>query len=360
MIGFHQPSGWLLLLLPLAGLAWWRWSSVRRRAQVAHPIVMAMEEAGTSIPARLRHLPAVLRTLAMVLLVVAIARPLKANEQSRVTVEGIAIELVLDRSISMGNDDFVVGGRPIDRLGVVKRIVEDFVVGTNGADGLRGRPDDLIGLVTFAKHADSVCPPTLDQGHVVQALRQLRVANTRAEDGTAIGDGVALGVERLRELIERPVDPSHRIRSTVLVLLTDGENNAGDIDPATAAELAQTYGIRIYAIGAGNAFARAQRSRVSGAGGRGTPAERTLRDMAEKTGGRFFVATNASSLVDIYKEIDRLERTETEQRRYRLEKDLAVEGTTLGGVAVPALLTMVFGLLLAEGVLSLTRIRPLT
>lgn len=348
MISFHDPSRWLLLLLPLAALAWWRWFSPRRRAQVTHPAVAEMADCGATWRSRLRFLPALLRTLAVALLVVCVARPLRANERSPVTVEGIAIELVLDRSISMGHNDFMIGGRPTDRLDAVKYNVERFVLGADD-DDLRGRPDDLIGLVVFARHADSICPPTLDHGHVIQALRQLRVANTHAEDGTAIGEGIALGVERLRELIERPADPSRRIRSTVMILLTDGENTTGEIDPLTAAELARTYGIRIYTIGAGGAFARAQRARAAGVPGTSTRAEETLREIAERTGGRFFLATNTDALGEIYAEIDRLERTETEQRQFRLEKDLAVEGTTVAGVDMPALLTIVFALLLAEG-----------
>ena len=355
---FERPSAWLLLLLPLALTAWWRWSSVRRRSQLTHPRLDAMRVAGVTVRARARFIIPVLRMLGLALLVICIARPLKANERSRVFVDGIAIELVLDRSASMRNVDFVVDGRRMDRLSVVKGVVEDFVLGTEGRFGLRGRPDDLVGLVTFARFADSISPLTLDHEHLVNALRETTVASARSEDGTAIGEGVGLGVERLREVLERPGDPSRRIRSAVMIVLTDGENNAGEIDPLTAAELARAYGIRIYTIGVGNAFARVRgrRSRQPDATAI-TAAERTLRDMATVTGGQFFVARDAISLMRIYEQIDELERVETEQRRYRLTSDLAVERGTVAGWRLPPVLLVVFGILLTEAVLALTRLR---
>jgi len=359
-LGFHPGSTWWLLLLPLALLAWLP-GLRRRRPVITHAAGDALAATGGSWVARLRWLPPTLRMLGIAVLVVCIARPIKANERSRVFVEGVAIQSVIDRSGSMAALDFSLEAGRVDRLTAVKKVLTDFI---QGDDDLPGRPDDLIGLITFARYADTVSPLTLDHAHVAAAIDGVRIATERSEDGTAIGDAIALAVERLRELDDRADENGRRIKSRVIVLLTDGENNAGDIDPETAAEIADAFDVRIYTIGVGSDGVAAMpaqdpfgrqvmmRQRVS-------IDERTLTDVAERTGGRYFRATDTDSLRDIYAAIDELEKTETEQRRYRLYRDLAVSPLSLGEVTVPPLLLVALVLLGLEQLLVHTRFRTL-
>lgn len=357
-LGFHPGSAWWLLLMPLVLLAWLPMLR-RRRPTITHAAGAELAAAGASWVSRFRWLPPLLRMLGLAVLVVCIARPIKANERSRVFVEGIAIQSVVDRSGSMAALDFTLEAGRVDRLTAVKKVLTDFIEG----DGdLPGRPDDLVGLITFAKFADTVSPLTLDHAHVADAIDGVRIATDRSEDGTAIGDAIALAVERLRELDDRADENGRRIKSRVIVLLTDGENNAGDIDPETAAEIAGAFDVRIYTIGVGSdgvapmpardPFGRQvmMRQRVS-------IDEDTLTRVAEATGGRYFRATDTDSLRDIYASIDELEKTTTEQRRYRLYRDLAVSSLDLGPLTVPPLLLLAIGLLGLEQLLVHTRFR---
>lgn len=361
-MSFHGASVWLLLLLPLAALAWWRVLSPRRRVPLAYSDVALLGPLRGGVIARLHWLPTLLRTIAVVLLIIAVARPIKADEQVRVEVDGIAIQLVVDRSGSMLARDFRIDDRVVDRLSAVKRVVRDFV----GGDGesLGGRPDDLLGLVVFARHADSLCPLTLDHDHLIAALNSIQPATERGEDGTAIGEGLALAVERLRDATGRTgIDDARRIRSKVIVLLTDGENNSGDIDPIMAAELAAANGIRVHAIGAGTAGgtrAGLTAPALRGTGGRGVGFdEQTLKRIAEITGGSYFRATDSESLRAIYEEIDAMEKTRSDARRTILFTDLAVEPVMWRGWSIPPLLLPVVGLLALELLLVATRFRRL-
>jgi Ca-activated chloride channel family protein len=282
-----------------------------------------------------------------------------------VFTEGVAIELVVDRSGSMRAQDFTLDGRSVSRLDAVKRVVQQFVT---GGERLPGRPDDLIGLIVFARYADSRCPLTLDHEHLTETVRATQfvgAAEREQEDGTAIGDAIGLAVERLSSLDERvKVRSADVIKSKVIVLLTDGENNAGDLEPAVAADMAAALGIRIYTIGAGTESGYApvpvdiggrivsQRMRVS-------IDEKTLREIARRTGGLYFRATDTDSLEEIYARIDELERTEIEQQRYTEYHELAVEPWRLGPLPLPPLLAMVLILLAAEVLLTATRFRTL-
>ncbi|HMN97133.1 MAG TPA: VWA domain-containing protein [Phycisphaerales bacterium] len=361
-MSFHGASVWLLLLLPLALLAWWRILSPRRRATIAYSDVRLLRPVRGGIAARLHWLPAALRMLAMALLVICVARPIKADEQVRIQVDGIAIMLVVDRSGSMMATDFRINGRPVDRLTAVKRVVRDFVRGDGGA--LVGRPDDLVGLVAFARFADTLSPLTLDHDHLIAAVNAIQPANERGEDGTAIGEGIALAVERLRDATDRlGIDDARRIRSKVIILLSDGENNSGDIDPITAAELAAAAGIRVHAIGAGTdgrVTAGLTPGAVRGTGGRGVGFdERGLMQIAEITGGRYFRATDSESLRAVYAEIDAMEKTRSESRRALLFTDFAVEPFSWRGWPIPPLLLPVAALLALELLLTSTRLRRL-
>ncbi|MHC4991212.1 MAG: vWA domain-containing protein [Planctomycetota bacterium] len=358
----HLASVWWLLLLPLAALLWWRWLDGRRRAAVAFSSLAAVRAAGPTWAVRLRWLIPLLRTAAVVLLIFCLARPRLADQQSRVVTEGVAIELLVDRSGSMRAMDFRLNDESANRLEVVKSVVNRFV---QGGGRLPGRPDDLIGLIAFAGYADSRCPLTLDHEHLIDTVVETEFVTDRREDGTAIGDAIGLGVERLQSLERRPdIRRADTIKSKLMILLTDGENNAGDLDPLTAAEMAAAFDIRIYTIGAGTnaAFAPVPVQ----VGGRTLTQrvpvsidEDTLRKIADLTGGRYFRATDTDSLEEIYARIDELERTDIEQSQYRNFHELAVEPLVVSGFTVPPLLAVVFCLLTIEMLLAITRFRTL-
>ncbi len=352
---FHQPSIWLLLLLLVVAAWLWR-RSRRRRPAIAFASLSVVAELRPTLAMRLLWLVPALRALALATLVVCVARPQKPDEHTRVTTEGIAIELVIDRSESMLEADFVLDGRRTSRLEAVKAVVREFVV---GGEGLPGRPDDLIGLISFASFPDSICPMTIDHSHLVDSIGQVRVSADRNDRATAMGDALALAVERMRALSERADFPgAQRIKSQVVILLSDGENTAGELDPLTAADLAAHYGMKLYTIGAGGEGAYREFAGVRLPMGPGVD-ERTLRAMAEKTGGRYFRATDTSSLRQVYAAIDELERTRIEQKRYADYHELSVQSARLWGVPLPPLLTIPLIALLIEIALASTRLRRL-
>jgi len=359
MNSYNFQDPWFLLLLPVALLALWRlW---RKRPVLRFSAVSRAKAAGAGGVAKFRWLPSALRMVAIALLVLCIARPVRLNEQTRTLTEGVAIQLVVDRSSSMGAMDFEKKGRPVDRLEALKDVVNRFV---DGGGDLPGRKDDLVGLVTFARFADSISPMTMDHEWLLAGLRDLSPAEPGSgEDGTAIGDAVALGAEKLRDATEHRGEASKLIKSKVLVLLTDGENNSGDIEPITAAELCKTLGIKLYTIGMGTrGMAPMPVKTPFGMQMVRQPVtidENLLRKMAEITGGQYFRATDTHSLDGIYAKIDELEKTVTEQKRTVQAKDLSVEGFRLGGLSLPSILALAMALLLLEQVLAHTRWRTL-
>lgn len=355
---WHSP--WMLALLALLPLIWWRWLRRAPHSAVRFSSVEWLKRQGGSLRVKMRHVIPLLRTLTVGLLVVCLARPQKGNEETRVSSQGIAIQMLVDRSSSMMAMDFTAGGKPVNRLAAVKNVFKDFVL---GGDELGGRPDDLIGMVSFAGYADSSCPLTLDHAFLTQTLDQIEIVDERSEDGTAIGDALALAVERLGDLDRRrDVVEANRVKGKVIILLTDGENNAGDISPEKAAEMAKTLGIKVYTIGAGTTgwapmpvrdpfgVTRMERVRVS-------VDEETLKRMAGITGGRFWRAKDTNSLREIYTEINKLEKTETQEKRYMQYAELATEGVVLGSLDLPPLLALVFALLSVEILLVNTRLR---
>jgi Ca-activated chloride channel family protein len=204
--------------------------------------------------------------------------------------------------------DLAPRGARLSRLDVVKDVLRRFI---HGDGALQGRKNDLIGLAIFARYADSICPLTLDHAAMQEALDQVRtVQPNSAEDGTAIGDGLGLAVERLREL-KRTTGSGEQIviTSRAVILLTDGENNAGMLAPEQAGELAATYGIKVYTILAGT-------GRKMALGGRLPVDDGALRAIAETSGGQFFQARDAESLARIYEAIDQMERTKVEERTH--------------------------------------------
>lgn len=306
------PWVWALTLLVLLPLPVWLALRPARRPALRYSSLEPLRAAGGVLRRRLRLLLPALRSAALLALIVAAARPQTPNESRRTVVEGIAIQMVLDTSWSMMDRDLSPPGRPQTRLEIVKDVFRRFVAGD---EELPGRPNDLIGMIRFATYADSVCPLTLDHRTLLDLLARVEVpvnelgVPLEEARSTAIGDGLALAVERLRDL-KRTTGSGDQfvIRSRIVILLTDGENNAGLITPEQAGQLAATFGIRVYTIMAGTGQMTAL--------GRLPVDDRDLRRIAELSGGRHYVARDRAALADIYAEIDRLERTRTEEQRY--------------------------------------------
>lgn len=318
----HFESPWAFLLLIVIPLL----LVVRRRTGKSGAIrfssVGNAAKAGRSVRQRLSALPLLLRILAIILLTVALARPQTGREQIRDISKGIAIEMVVDRSGSMAAE-MEYKGRKMNRLEVVKDIFKAFVMG-DGRD-LNGRPNDLIGMISFARYPDTICPLTLAHGALPPFLDSVKLVQTRAEDGTAIGDALALAAARLKTVDETLAQQrdgrkkSYKIKSKIVILLSDGENNRGKRDPIQAAELAEKWGVKVYSIviGAGEAVTSIQtpfgvykvpmRQRVDTS---------AMKAIAEKTGGLFRKADNAEALRSIYEEIDKLEKSEIESVKF--------------------------------------------
>jgi Ca-activated chloride channel family protein len=346
---FHGGSAWFLLLL-LVPLAAWRLSVCRRNAaiQFSSPGLRGLDPTWRQ---RSRWLLPVFRLAALILLIVAMARPQQGLTQRITEAEGIAIQLVLDRSGSMEQDDFRKGGEQVTRLAAVKDVAGRFVA---GGGPLPGRLSDLIGLVTFSRFAQSDCPLTLDHEFLLARLEETDVVGNFREDGTAIGDALGLAVAKLHELDERREETERdAVKGKVVVLLTDGENNAGQFAPLEAAELAAALEVRVYTIGVGTDTAPAAGETETQWTGIGRD-EQVLRQMARITGGKSYLASDAASLEAIYAEIDRLERSRFDDRRYSDYRELAVEPFRLGPLGFPPLVLAALVLLAVEAVLART------
>jgi Ca-activated chloride channel family protein len=294
----------ITLLAPL--VVWLSW---RGGARLTYSSLSLVDDATGSMRSTFASVPSWLLGLAIVLLGVAFAGPRIGDATTEVNREGIAIMLAVDISGSMDARDFVRGNMGVSRLDTVKEIVSRFVVGEGD---LSGRPDDLIGLVTFARFADAICPLTLDHLNLDGILKDVVINQDPNEQGTAVGEGLALAVERLH---------SHPAKSKIIILLTDGVNNQGAIDPLQAATLAAAHDIRVYAIGAGRTGQAPMPMQTTD--GRTVLRrvmveldEKTLQQIAVTTGGRYFHAASADGLRDVYREIDALERTEITEIRY--------------------------------------------
>ncbi len=357
---FHGPSAWFLLLLFLVPpLVWWM---VKGRRKTAIPFSSTGLLAGLSPTwkQRLQWVPSALRVAAIILLVVALARPQEGRKHTVVDSEGIAIEMVVDRSGSMQAMDFQVDGQPVDRLTAVKDVASKFIAGD---DQLSGRTSDLVGLVTFARHADGLAPPTLDHPYMIKQLDNTQIAMDRSEDGTAIGDALGLAVEKLSALGE---GDKQKLKSKVVILLTDGENNAGDVDPIVAAELAATMDVKVYTIGVGTK-GQAPVPVIDPFTGRKTFQmaqvnidEATLKKVAEATGGQYYRATDTESLEKIYSEIDQMEKSRVEAKHFVDYRELAIEPIHAGMWNLPPLVLAAFWVLAAQIVLSNTVFRKIT
>jgi Ca-activated chloride channel family protein len=291
MLRFATP--WVLAFLPLALATGWLLARRRSRgdARLRLPAAGLRLRLGRTPWQRLEHILPVLRTLVLVLVVVALARPQSGAQLSRVSTFGVDIVIALDVSHSMKAEDF-----PGNRLEEAKRVVQRFI---------NGRPADRIGLVVFAGLAVTRCPLTLDQAMLRQFVNEIDFA-PREQDGTALGMGLASAVNRLRK---------SDALSKVIVLVTDGRNNRGQIGPAAAAEAARALGVRVYTVGVGTEGEAPIRVDY-GALGQRTLMQRVdldedlLREIARTTDGRYFRATDADSLGEVFATIDELEKSE--------------------------------------------------
>ena len=322
---FHDPAWFAAGVVPL--LVVW----VSRRVGRPHLRFPSLEGlhalARQSHPAWLKW-PWILRAAALLLVMIALARPQQGLESSRATTEGIDIVLAIDVSTSMFAEDFTLNGIRRNRLTVVTEVVKEFVA---------HRPNDRIGIVVFAGRPYTQCPLTLDHGWLLAQLGHVAIG--MVEDGTAIGSGIATGLNRLR---------NSKTKSRIMVLLTDGVNNAGTITPDAAAQLAKALDVRIYTIGAGtkglapypatDLFGRKEYQQV-----KIEVDDEGLTRIAQATGGRYFRATDTESLRNIYNEIDRMEKTVIEQPQYLVYKEW------YPWFVMPAILLLLVELGLSEG-----------
>lgn len=327
---------WALLGLAVLPLVLW-WSLWRARpTHLLFSDLRLLRGVDAGWRARLHRLPLVVRCVAIALLVLALARPQAEDRTQEILTEGVDIVLAVDNSGSMAAID--LGRKPggfdeVSRLDYAQQVVGDFI---------EGRQADRIGLVVFAGRAFTRCPLTLDYGLLLQILDSVEI--TRRYDGTAIGMGLATAVNRLKD---SPAD------SRVIILLTDGRNNAGEIDPITAARLARSMGVRVHIIGVGTEGSAPVPVDDPVFGRRFVfqPVdldEKTLRLLAEETDGRYFRATDAKTLREIFARIDEMERTEVQINERVRRDELA-----------PALLGWGALLLLLEALLQWTVLRTL-
>ncbi|PJB43057.1 MAG: aerotolerance regulator BatA [Deltaproteobacteria bacterium CG_4_9_14_3_um_filter_63_12] len=307
MIGVREPLFLLFCLLAIPVFFLTRMTVGRLRFSS----LGILPKGAATLRARLVWVPDSLVALSVVVFGVALAGPRLEGGSTRVQREGIAIMMAVDISGSMKALDLATNGVEDTRLDVVQDVFVEFVEG-NPDDGLEGRPDDAIGLVSFARNADAACPLTLDHGNLVSIAKGLEIVTQREDDGTAIGDALGLAVERLRE---------SEVSSRIIILLTDGVNNAGEDSPLEAAQLAKTLGIKVYAIGAGTNGLAPVRATDPFSGRevltqmRVEIDESTLRQIADSTGGRYFRATDGDSLREVYREIDGLEKSRVTEDR---------------------------------------------
>lgn len=329
---FANKEYLLLLLLLIPYIIWYFLYRRHSEPTLRMSDTYAYQYAPKSWKIKLINLPMLLRCLTFTLVVIVLARPMTSNSWSRQHVEGIDIMLAMDISTSMLAEDVSP-----NRMEAAKDVAQEFI---------NSRPNDNIGLTIFAGESFTQCPMTTDHAALLSLLHNVRTdltASGLVEDGTAIGMGLANAVSRLRDA---------KAKSKIVILLTDGSNNMGDISPMTAAQIAKTYGIRVYTIGLGtNGPARYPIS-VNGSTqyiqANGEIDYQTLKNIALTTNGQFYRASSRQELSQIYKDIDKLEKTKLDGRKYARQYD------AFQPFALLALLT-----LLSEILLRLTVFRRL-
>ena len=292
---FNNPSYLFLLLLLVPVVFWYIMEMRKSDASLQISSHGNLTKKSKSIRLKFLHLPFAIRVLGIALLVIVLARPQSSNSWRTENTEGIDIMMALDISGTMMAEDL----KP-NRLAASKKVATEFIL---------SRPNDNIGLVVFAGESFTQCPLTTDHAVLVNLFNAIN--HGMIEDGTAIGLGLANAVNRIKDSMAK---------SKVIILLTDGDNNRGEIAPITAAEIAKSFGIRVYTIGVGSygkvsipvstPFGTQYQQIDSGFD------EKTLKDIAEITGGEYFRATNTAALRSIYQEIDQMEKTKISVREY--------------------------------------------
>jgi Ca-activated chloride channel family protein len=327
-ITFAEPLFLYLLAVVPAMIAFYILKQQKTTASLRMPGLEQFAETKATFRHWLRHALFAFRTICIALLIIVLARPQATNKFQNVSTEGIDIVLTLDISGSMLARDF----RP-DRLEASKNVATEFI---------SGRPYDRIGLVVFSGESFTQCPLTTDHAVLINLLRE--VQSGMIEDGTAIGMGLATAVNRIKD---------SQSRSKVIILLTDGVNNRGEIAPATAAGIAKTYGIRVYTIGVGTqGMAPYPVNTPFGIQYQDMPVEideGILKEISSTTGGKYFRATDNNKLVQVYSEIDKMEKSKIDVRQFSRKEEKYF---------IPALIA--FCLLAAEILVRNTLFRNLT
>jgi len=299
---FEYPSLLWLLVLPLLLVAHYIYLELSgRRPHMRVSCAAQWLSGGHSVLGVLRHLPFVFRALALVAIIIAIARPRSSSDVEKIDTEGIDIVFAMDVSTSMLARDF----NP-DRISAAKDIAIEFI---------SQRPSDRMGIVVFAGESFTQCPLTTDRATLINLMKE--VQTDLIEDGTAIGNGLATAVARMMD---------SDAKSRVVILLTDGVNNRGEIAPQTAAEIAKTYGIRVYTIGVGaDGMAPYPVMTPWGVDVQQVKVEideNLLKNIADQTGGRYFRATDNTKLAEIYTEINKMEKARTTVDSFPVYKEL--------------------------------------
>ncbi len=297
----------LLLLLLLPVLAWLKGKVGFQPAFLYSSVQLVRGITGIT-RSRAGSILLKLRWLALALFLIALARPQLGEGETKITASGIDIVLAIDLSGSMSSEDFQLRGRRVNRLMIAKDVLQQFVA---------KRANDRIGLVAFATDAYIAAPLTLDHDFLLQNLDRLEIA-APGKDQTAIGSALAAALNRLREL---------RSKSKIVILMTDGQNNAGKVPPLTAAEAAETLKVKVYTIGVGtrglapfpyiDAFGRKDYKPMQV-----DIDEDTLTQIARRTGGKYYRADKTETLRSVYDEIDQLEKTEVEVKKYQRYREL--------------------------------------
>lgn len=313
---FANP--WALVALAAIPVIIGLWLRARRGGAVLYSATARAAAANLGLRSRLAFVPAAARAAALTALVVAIARPQEISGTAQTSTQGIAIQLVVDRSGSM-DEPAMIDGRRVTRLEAVKQVVAEFVAGDG--DSLAGRKGDLLGLIAFGSFADTLCPLVSSHDLLLGRLASIEIPTLQSERGTAIGDALMLAAARLKS-VEEALTKAQRdlgnddfsLSGKAIVLLTDGENTQGTYSPKNAAGLAAQWGIRVYVIGIRGGVTQSFGGIRISAGQ--AVNERQLAEVAESTGGKFWAVDQLDQLRGVYAEIDRLEKTDIQISEY--------------------------------------------
>ena len=311
---FEYPKILWFEILPLLLVAHYLWLELgRRNPHLRVSAITPWTASGPGVMTVMRHIPFVLRIFAIVMIIIAIARPRSSEKMDRIDTEGIDIVLAMDVSTSMLARDFTP-----DRISAAKDIAIEFIA---------QRPSDRMGIVVFAGESYTQCPLTTDRATLINLMKE--ISTDFIEDGTAIGNGLATAVARIKD---------SDAKSRVVILLTDGVNNCGEISPETAAEIAKTYGIRVYTIGVGaNGEAPYPVMTPWGVQMQNVKVEldeKLLSNIASMTGGKYFRATDNTKLAEIYSDINKMEKARTTIDSFPVYKEL------FGAYALAALICL--------------------